>query len=163
MYSTPPFTPLVPDVPLEPDVPDVPFVPEVPELPELPELPEEPSLPDVPDVPDVPFIPEVPELPDVPDVPDVPDLLENFTSPLPVSYAKIKSISPEPVSGILPLCRCKLPVKAVDPVMYISLFALPERASIILSTCSARMTLPLTIPDVLIVEAINIFLLRIIP
>ena len=80
----------------------------------------------------------------------------NFTSPLPVSYAN-KNSKPEPVSIKLPLFNDKLPVIPTEPVTYISLFAVPDKESIILKACSALMTLPLAIPDVLIVEAINIF------
>ena len=55
---------------------------------------------------------------------------------------------------MLPLWRDKLPVIPTEPVMYISLFAIPERASIIRDKFSARITLPLCMPDVLIVLAI---------
>ena len=52
---------------------------------------------------------------------------------------------------ILPLRIPKLPVISTDPDTIISFLSVPSSASIILRTCSARIILPLAIPEVLIV------------
>jgi len=136
-------------LPEVPDVPEVPFVPDVPEDPEVPDEPDVPDVPDVPEVPDDPEVPEEPLEPEVPDVPDVVNLGEKVTLPLPVSYANKNGASA--VSAILPLLISKLPVIPTEPEIIISLASPEERASIILKTCSARIILPLAMPEVLIV------------
>ena len=69
-------------------------------------------------------------------------------------YANKKGESPGVVSEILAVSKLKLPVTFSEPEIIISLFAIPDSASVILRTCSARITLPLWIPELSIV-AIN--------
>ena len=61
------------------------------------------------------------------------------------------SIGAASVLVILPLVIVKLPVIPTEPEINISFASSPERDSMTLKTCSARIILPLAMPEVLIV------------
>ena len=62
------------------------------------------------------------------------------------------------------MSKLKLPVILTDPDITIPVAVLPFKASIMSRTCSALITLPLCIPDVLIVAIYcDFYLPRIIP